>query len=49
MFTGNYFGTVQIDWTQSNPVIRLQIRDEFNEIVAQKRLRLGDLRSVPTF
>ncbi len=49
MFTGNNFGTIQIDWTQSNPVIRLQIRDEFNEIVAQKRLRLGDLRSVPTF
>ncbi|MDB5391459.1 MAG: phosphodiesterase [Planctomycetaceae bacterium] len=38
------FGTVLVDWSQPDPVIRLQVRDEKAEVVLQQRLKLSDLR-----
>lgn len=38
------FGTIQIDWSQPDPVIRFQIRDEKGGAVLQQRLTLSQLR-----
>lgn len=38
------FGTIQIDWDQPDPIIRLQVRDEKGGVVLQQRLRLSQLR-----
>jgi alkaline phosphatase D len=38
------FGTIDIDWSQSDPVLRLQIRDEKGGVVLQQRLKLSQLR-----
>ena len=37
------FGTVLVDWTQSDPVVRLQVRDEKGGVVLQQRTSLGQL------
>ncbi|MFM8250752.1 MAG: alkaline phosphatase D family protein [Planctomycetota bacterium] len=39
------FGIVDIDWEPSDPLIRLQVRDEVGDIVLQQRVRLSELRS----
>lgn len=39
------FGVVDIDWEQSDPLIRLQVRDEVGGIVLQQRVRLSELQS----
>ena len=39
------FGSVQIDWEQPDPIIRLQVRDEKAGVVLQQKLTLGQLRS----
>jgi len=39
------FGAVMIDWTEPDPVIRLQVRDEKGGVVLQQRTSLGQLRS----
>lgn len=41
------FGSIAIDWEQSDPVIRAQIRDEKGGVVLQQRLKLSDLRAKP--
>lgn len=38
------FGMITIDWTQSDPLLRLQVRDEKGNVVLQQRVRLSELR-----
>ena len=38
------FGCVEIDWSQPNPLIRLQVRDERGDVVLQQRIALGELQ-----
>ena len=38
------FGTLEVDWTQPAPVLRLQVRDEQGGVVLQQRLKLSQLR-----
>ena len=38
------FGSVFIDWKESDPVLRLQIRDEQGGVVVQRRVRLSELQ-----
>jgi alkaline phosphatase D len=38
------FGTILVDWSQPDPVIRVQIRDEKGDVVLQQRLKLSELR-----
>ncbi len=38
------FGTMDVDWTQSDPVLRLQVRDEQGGVVLQQRVNLSQLR-----
>lgn len=42
------FGTVKIDWEQSDPVIRLQVRDAEGGVVLQQRSKLSELKRDPT-
>jgi alkaline phosphatase D len=37
------FGMVAVDWSQPDPVLRLQIRDEKGDVVLQQRLGLSEL------
>ena len=41
------FGTVEIDWEQADPLVRLQVRDESGGVVLQQRLRLSELKPQP--
>jgi alkaline phosphatase D len=41
------FGSVLIDWSQPDPVLRLQIRDEKGDVVLQQRLKLSQLKPAP--
>lgn len=38
------FGTIQIDWSQPSPVVRLQVRDEAGGVVLQQRVLLSALQ-----
>lgn len=38
------FGTVHIDWEPSDPLVRLQVRDEAGGVVLQQRIRMSELR-----
>ena len=38
------FGTIDIDWSQPSPLLRLQVRDEKGGIVLQQRVKLSDLQ-----
>ena len=38
------FGMLDVDWTQPDPVLRLQVRDEQGGVVLQQRLKLSQLR-----
>ena len=38
------FGFIDIDWTQPDPILRLQVRDEQGGVVLQQRLNLSQLR-----
>jgi alkaline phosphatase D len=38
------FGFIDIDWSQPDPVLRLQVRDEKGEVVLQQRLTRSQLR-----
>ena len=38
------FGFIDIDWTQDDPVLRLQVRDQAGGVVLQHRMRLSELR-----
>ena len=38
------FGTIQIDWTAADPIVRLQVRDLEGGVVLQQRVKLSDLR-----
>jgi alkaline phosphatase D len=38
------FGTIQIDWSTPDPVVRLQVRDLEGGVVLQQRVKLSDLR-----
>lgn len=37
------FGMITIDWTQADPLLRLQVRDEKGSVVLQQRVRLSEL------
>jgi alkaline phosphatase D len=37
------FGMITIDWTQADPLLRLQVRDEKGNVVLQQRVRLSEL------
>ncbi|MBS0266604.1 MAG: alkaline phosphatase family protein [Planctomycetes bacterium] len=39
------FGTIEIDWTQADPLLRLQIREQTGEVVLQQRVLLSQLRA----
>jgi alkaline phosphatase D len=41
---GNNFGMVLIDWSQTNPTIRLQIRDEEGDVTIQEKISLDLLQ-----
>jgi len=41
---GNNFGMITIDWSPSDPVIALQIRDEDGQINIQRRIRLSTIQ-----
>jgi len=41
------FGTINIDWDQPDPVVRLQVRDAENDVVLQQRVALSELQPVP--
>jgi alkaline phosphatase D len=38
------FGTVLIDWSETDPTLRLQVRTEKGEVALQQRVRLSELR-----
>lgn len=38
-------GAILIDWSQPDPVIRMQVRDEKGDVVLQQRVSLSQLRS----
>ncbi len=38
------FNAILIDWDQSDPVVRIQIRDEKGDVVLQHRVTLSELR-----
>lgn len=37
------FGTITIDWSEADPLLRLQVRDENGKVVLQQRVRLSEL------
>ncbi len=39
------FGLIQIDWTEADPLLRLQVYDEQGGVVLQQRVRLSELRA----
>ncbi|MCY2964711.1 MAG: alkaline phosphatase D family protein [Planctomycetota bacterium] len=39
------FGSVQIDWNQPDPLVRLQVRDEKGGVVLQQKMPLSALRA----
>lgn len=41
---GNNFGLIRVDWGQSDPIVRLQLRDDEGEILFQQKLRLSWLQ-----
>jgi alkaline phosphatase D len=41
------FGTILIDWTETDPTLRLQVRGEKGQVVLQQRVKLGALRTKP--
>jgi alkaline phosphatase D len=41
---GNNFGLITIDWTQADPVIRLQIRDDAGEITINEKVPLSQVQ-----
>ena len=44
MFSGNNFGSILIDWSQADPSVRLQVRDEAGEVISQEKISLGLLK-----
>jgi alkaline phosphatase D len=43
-FFDTNFGAVLVDWSQPDPVVRLQVRDEQGGVVLQQRVSLGQLQ-----
>jgi alkaline phosphatase D len=41
---GNNFGMITIDWSNADPLVRLQIRDEVGEVTIQEKLPLSLLQ-----
>jgi alkaline phosphatase D len=39
------FGLIEVDWSQPDPVVRLQVRDEQGDVVLQQRVMLGQLQA----
>ncbi len=39
------FGAVQIDWSEADPTLRLQIREASGQVVLQQRLKLSELQA----
>lgn len=44
---GNHFGTIEIDWEQETPEIKLQLRHEDGELAVQSRVPLNILAAGP--
>ncbi|MFQ5731081.1 MAG: alkaline phosphatase D family protein [Planctomycetaceae bacterium] len=44
MYFQTNFGTIQIDWSKPDPMIRMQVRDEKGDVVLQSRSRLSRLK-----
>lgn len=42
------FGSIQIDWDQPDPLVRVQVRDEKGGVVLQQRITLSQLRPKTT-
>lgn len=38
------FGSIHIDWSQPDPLLRLQVREEQGDVVLQQRIKLSQLR-----
>ncbi len=38
------FGFIEIDWSKSDPIVRLQVHDEQGDVVLQQRLTLSQLK-----
>jgi alkaline phosphatase D len=38
------FGSIELDWEQLDPLIRLQIRDDEGEVCLQRKIRLSELQ-----
>jgi alkaline phosphatase D len=38
------FGTIEFDWEEPDPVVRLQIRDDAGEVALQKKIHLSELQ-----
>ncbi|MCA9444667.1 MAG: alkaline phosphatase D family protein, partial [Candidatus Omnitrophica bacterium] len=43
MYFDDNFGMIDIDWSQEDPLIRLQVLDGSGEVAIQQRVRLNDL------
>lgn len=44
---GNHFGSIEIDWSLSDPLIKLQLRHEDGEVAVQSRIPLSQLKALP--
>lgn len=42
---GDHFGTIEIDWTLTDPMIRLQLREESDAVAVQTRFPLSALKA----
>jgi alkaline phosphatase D len=42
------FGVIEIDWNRTDPLIRLQIRDDDGDICLQKKIPLSELQPKQT-
>lgn len=41
---GNHFGVVRVDWSRADPLIRLELRDEDNDVAVSHRIPLSALK-----
>ncbi|XZE54730.1 alkaline phosphatase D family protein [Planctomycetaceae bacterium SH139] len=44
---GNHFGSIEIDWTATDPLVALQLRHEDGEVAIQSRVPLSKLQAQP--
>ena len=44
MYFQTNFGTIHVDWSKPDPIIRMQVRDEKGNVVLQQRVALSGLK-----